>query len=105
MEDCGIGRIPPQPMAINKAWFTAVLIAAMLLTLDGALARAEPKTLRRYRILLARHRPVQPRRSDTARIRASWARGSRHHHPLGTHQRPGSRTPDIEPGAGVVVAG
>jgi hypothetical protein len=57
-KDCGIGRFPSQAMAMNKAWFCAALIAATLLAwlrllaLDGALARAEPKTLR-YRILHA----------------------------------------------------
>jgi Transposase DDE domain group 1 len=51
-KDCGIGRFPSQAMAMNKAWFTAALIAATLLAwlrllaLDGALARAEPRTLR-----------------------------------------------------------
>ena len=49
-KDCGIGRFPSQAMAMNKVWFAAALIAATLLAwlrllaLDGALARAEPKT-------------------------------------------------------------
>jgi hypothetical protein len=57
-KDCGIGRFPSRQMATNKAWFAAALIAATLLAwlrllaLDGALAKAEPKTLR-YKILHA----------------------------------------------------
>ena len=55
-KDCGLGRFPSHDFAINSAWLTAALIAATLLSwlrliaLDGALARAEPKTLR-YRLL------------------------------------------------------
>ena len=51
-KDCGIGRFPSESMAMNKAWFSAALIAGTLLAwlrllaLDGALARAGPKTLR-----------------------------------------------------------
>ena len=51
-KDCGIGRFPSESLAMNKAWFSAALIAGTLLAwlrllaLDGALARAEPKTLR-----------------------------------------------------------
>jgi hypothetical protein len=51
-KDCGIGRFP-YDFAMNSAWLTTSLIAAALLSwlrliaLDGDLARAEPKTLRR----------------------------------------------------------
>jgi len=76
-KDCGIGRFPSQAMAMNKAWFIAALIAATLLAwlrllaLDGALARAEPKTLR-YKILHAAARITRSARRRQLRIQASW---------------------------------
>ncbi len=76
-KDCGIGRFPSQAMAMNKAWFSAALIAATLLAwlrllaLDGALARAEPKTLR-YKILHAAARITRGARRRQLRIQASW---------------------------------
>ena len=76
-KDCGIGRFPSQQMAMNKAWFTAALIAATLLAwlrllaLDGSLARAEPKTLR-YKILHAAARLTRGARRRQLRIQASW---------------------------------
>ena len=76
-KDCGIGRFPSQAMAMNKAWFTAALIAAALLAwlkllaLDGSLARAEPKTLR-YKILHAAARITRRARRRQLKIQASW---------------------------------
>jgi hypothetical protein len=76
-KDCGIGRFPSQAMAMNKAWFTAALIAATLLAwlkllaLDGSLARAEPKTLR-YKILHAAARITRGGRRRQLKIQASW---------------------------------
>jgi len=63
-KNCGIGRFPSHDFKLNTAWFAAALIAAMLLAwlkllaLDGALARAEPETLR-YRVLHAAGRLVR----------------------------------------------
>jgi hypothetical protein len=51
-KDTGIGRLPSRGFAFNQAWLTAAMIAQTLLAwlrllaLDGALARAEPRTLR-----------------------------------------------------------
>jgi hypothetical protein len=76
-KDCGIGRLPSQAMPLNKAWFTAALIAATLLAwlrllaLDGDLARAEPKTLR-YKILHAAARLVRGARRRQLKIAATW---------------------------------
>jgi hypothetical protein len=76
-KDCGIGRFPSRAMAMNKAWFSAALIAATLLTwlrllaLDGALARAEPKTLR-YKILHAAARITRSARKRRQKKQASW---------------------------------
>jgi hypothetical protein len=76
-KDCGIGRFPSQAMAMNTAWFAAALIAATLLAwlkllaLDGAMARAEPKTLR-YRILHAAARLTRGGRRRQLKIQASW---------------------------------
>jgi hypothetical protein len=76
-KDCGIGRFPSGAMAMNKAWFAAALIAATLLAwlrllaLDGALATADPKTLR-YKILHAAARITRGARRRQLRIQASW---------------------------------
>jgi len=76
-KDCGIGRFPSESMAMNKAWFAAALIAATLLAwlkllaLDGALARAEPKTLR-YKILHAAARITRGARRRQLKIQATW---------------------------------
>jgi hypothetical protein len=76
-KNCGIGRFPSQAMAMNKAWFAAALIAATLLAwlrllaLDGALARAEPKTLR-YKILHAAARLTRGARRRQLKIQATW---------------------------------
>jgi hypothetical protein len=64
-------------MAINQAWFTAALTAAMLIAwlkliaLDGKLASAEPKTLR-YRIFHAAARLARGGRRRQLKIAATW---------------------------------
>ena len=56
--DTGLGHFPSHDYGLNKAWLDAAMTASILLswlkflTLDGDLARAEPKTLR-YRVLHA----------------------------------------------------
>jgi hypothetical protein len=76
-KDCGFGRFPSHAFSINAAWLAAALIAATLLAwlkllaLDGALARAEPKTLR-YKILHAAARLTRGGRRRQLRIQASW---------------------------------
>jgi hypothetical protein len=76
-KDCGIGRFPSHDFAFNQAWMSASLTAATLLAwlkliaLDGALARAEPKTLR-YRVLHAAARLVRGGRRRQLKIAATW---------------------------------
>lgn len=76
-KDCGIGKYPSTSLAMNKAWQAAALTAATLLAwlrllaLDGALARAEPKTLR-YRILHAAGRLARSGRRRYLKIAATW---------------------------------
>ena len=76
-KDCGIGKYPSTSLAMNKAWQSAALTAAtllawlQLLALDGALATAEPKTLR-YRILHAAARLSRSGRQRRLKIQASW---------------------------------
>lgn len=76
-KECGIGRFPSHSFAFNRAWLSASLIAATLLAwlkliaLDGALAKAEPKTLR-YRVLHAAARLVRSGRRRTLKIAATW---------------------------------
>ena len=72
-------RPVPRPtlFALNQAWLAAALIAATLLAwlrllaLDGALAKAEPKTLR-YRILHAAARLTRGGRRRRLKIAATW---------------------------------
>jgi len=76
-KDCGIGKYPSGSLAMNKAWQAAALTGATLLAwlrllaLDGALARAEPKTLR-YRILHAAARLTCGGRQRRLHIHAGW---------------------------------
>ena len=76
-KDCGIGKYPSSSLAMNKAWQAAALTAATLLAwlrllaLDGALAKAEPKTLR-YRILHAAARLARSGRRRRLKIAAAW---------------------------------
>jgi hypothetical protein len=76
-KDCGLGRFPSSSMTLNSAWLTASLTAAalltwlQLLTLDGDLAKAEPKTLR-YRILHTAARLTRGQRRRHLAIPATW---------------------------------
>ena len=76
-KDTGIGKFPSHELSLNRAWFTAALTAAALLTwlrllaLDGDLAKAEPKTLR-YRILHAAARLTRSGRWRRLKIAATW---------------------------------
>jgi DDE family transposase len=76
-KDTGIGRFPSRDFALNRAWMSVALTAAALLAwlkliaLDGALARAEPTTLR-YRVLHAAARLVRGGRCRTLKIATTW---------------------------------
>lgn len=76
-KDTGLSRFPSHDAAINSAWLTASMTAAVLLTwlkvlaLDGDLAKAEPKTLR-YRILHAAARLVRGGRRRRLKIPITW---------------------------------
>jgi hypothetical protein len=73
----GIGRLPSRSFAINQAWCATAAIACdllawlQLLTLEGDLARAEPKTLR-YRLLHTAARLVRGGRKRTIKIPQTW---------------------------------
>jgi hypothetical protein len=76
-KDTGLGRFPSRDFAINKAWLTAVAIAADLtawlrmLALTGQLAKAEPKALR-YRLLHVPARLTRSARRRHLRLPATW---------------------------------
>lgn len=76
-KDTGLGRFPSRDFAINTAWLTASMTAAVLLAwlkllaLDGDLARAEPKTLR-YRILHTAARLVRGGRRRRLKVPRTW---------------------------------
>jgi hypothetical protein len=76
-KDTGLGKFPSHLFALNQAWLAAALTAAALLAwlrlpaLDGALAKAEPKTLR-YRILHAAARLTRGGRRRRLKISATW---------------------------------
>lgn len=76
-KDTGLGRFPSHDFAINTAWLTTAMTAAVLLAwlkllaLDGALARAEPKTLR-YRILHTAARLVRGGRRRRLKVPRTW---------------------------------
>ena len=76
-KDTGLRRLPSQKYPINQVWCVAVGIACdllawlALLTLDGDLAKAEPKTLR-YRLLHTAGRIINGQRRRRLRIPASW---------------------------------
>jgi hypothetical protein len=66
-KDTGLGHFPSRGYGLNKAWLDASMTACILLswlrhlTLDGKLAKAEPRTLR-Y-LALPHRRPARPRRA------------------------------------------
>ena len=73
----GLEHLPSRSYPINTAWCVAVAIAVdllawtALLTLDGPLARAEPKTLR-YRLLHTAARITRGQRRRHLKIPESW---------------------------------
>jgi Transposase DDE domain group 1 len=76
-KDTGLRHLPSRDYKVNTAWCQAASIACdllawlRLLALDGALARAEPKTLR-YKILHTAGRIVKGQRRRYLRIPPSW---------------------------------
>jgi hypothetical protein len=76
-QDTGLGRLPSKSWTVNKAWCAAITIAVDLLAwlrlyaLTGALAKAEPKTLR-YRLLHTPARLVHARRYRWLRLPRTW---------------------------------
>ena len=76
-KDTGLGHLPGTGMALNQAWICAAQIGIdllcwlRLLCLDGALARAEPKTLR-YRLLHTAARLTRGQRRRKLKIPATW---------------------------------
>src|SRR2546430_3709468 len=91
-QDTGLARLPSKSWTVNKAWCAAVCIAVDLIAwfrlyaLTGALAKAEPKTLR-YRLLHTPARLVHARRYPWLRLPPTWPLGNtighrdRHHPP------------------------
>ena len=73
----GLAKWPSSSWSINTAWVAAVAIACdllcwtRLLLLDGALARAEPQTLR-YRLLHTGARIIKRARKTILRISTTW---------------------------------
>jgi len=73
----GLARWPSSSFEINSAWVAAVAIACdllcwtRLLLLDGALAIAEPQTLR-YRLLHTAARIIKRARKQILRIPQTW---------------------------------
>jgi hypothetical protein len=76
-KDTGFGRFPSRVFAINQAWLQLALTGIDLLAwtqhllLDGALAVAEPKTLR-YRLLHVAARITRSARRTRLRIAEGW---------------------------------
>lgn len=76
-KDTGLRRLPSREFAINAAWSTAAAMACdliawlQLLTLDGDLAKAEPKRLR-YRLLHTAARLIRGQRHRRLRIPSTW---------------------------------
>ena len=77
LKDTGLTNLPSAEFAINHAWLTVALIAHDLLawcralTLDGDLARAEPKRLR-YCLLHAAGLIARTGRRTRLRLAAGW---------------------------------
>jgi Transposase DDE domain group 1 len=91
-KDAGLGHFPSFDFQVNAAWLTAAMIASILLAwlkllaLDGNLAKAEPKTLRRPGA--ARRGPAGPRRPETAPENpGDLAMGRSDHRRLAAHRR------------------
>jgi hypothetical protein len=76
-KDTGLARLPSKSWTVNKAWCAAITIAVDLIAwmrlyaLTGALAKAEPKTLR-FRIFAVPARLVRARRYRWLRLPRTW---------------------------------
>jgi hypothetical protein len=76
-KDTGLRHFPSRTFTINTAWLQVVMLAVDLiawtqhLLLDGALAAAEPKTLR-YRLLHVAARLTRGQRRLWLRLQQSW---------------------------------
>jgi hypothetical protein len=76
-KNTGLGHLPSVSFEINQAWCLAAGMACdllawlRLLCLTGALAKAEPKTLR-YRLLHVAARLVRGQRKRKIRVPAVW---------------------------------
>ena len=76
-KDTGLRNLPCEDFVRNEAWLTLVLIAqdllawAQALCFDGALATAEPKTLR-YRVLHAAATVAHTGRQTIVRFQRGW---------------------------------
>jgi Transposase DDE domain group 1 len=76
-QDTGLARLPSKSWAANKGWCAAITIAVDLIAwlrlyaLTGALAKAEPKTLR-YRLFQTPARLVRARRYRWLRLPSTW---------------------------------
>lgn len=76
-KDTGLARFPSKAHAINQAWMSVALLAATLLAwfaqlaLDGALAKAEPKTIR-YRLLHVAALLTRGARKRRLKIDQNW---------------------------------
>lgn len=74
---CGLGNLPFEDVVRNMAWVQVTLVAgallawAQMLCFDGALVKAEPKTLR-YRILHVAALLVRRGRRLILRIDETW---------------------------------
>ena len=74
---CGLRNLPFEDFVRNQAWFAMTMVAQDLLAwtrsvcLDGALAKAEPATLR-YRLLHVAARLARRGRDLHLRIDAAW---------------------------------
>ena len=76
-KDCGLSNLPFDSFVRNEAWVATSLIAGALLAwsqtlcFDGALAKAEPKTMR-YRVLHVAALLVHKSRRLTLRLDETW---------------------------------
>ena len=76
-KDTGLDHFPSRTFAINAAWLVVVMLAVDLiawtqhLLLAGALAKAEPKTLR-YRLLHVAARISRGQRRLWLRLQHTW---------------------------------
>ena len=76
-KDCGLANLPFDSFVRNETWVATSLIAGALLAwsqmvcFDGALAKAEPKTMR-YRVLHVAAYLAHKARGLTLRLDRSW---------------------------------